>query len=353
MILLLSTNWTIIKIAFFILNRTFTITNKTQTLSLKDKYNRTIDYLRIGVTDRCNLRCRYCMPAEGIDFSDRADLLSYEEIIRLAKVFRQLGVNKVRLTGGEPFVRKDIHLLLRSLSDIFSSVHVTTNATKLDVPFLKEIGIKGLNISLDSLDRDRFFMITRRDQADNVYANIQACIDQQIPIKINMVVMKGVNSMEILDFIEFGIKNRVTVRFIEAMPFNEGDGNRDVFMSAIEILETIKSKYINAEQIDSLAPSSAIHYRIGDARFDIIPAYTRSLCGTCNRIRLTPKGELLNCLYSQTGTDLRSVLRDETVSDQGLIEVIRNSVYHKLVDGYAAEKEMNNDVFRSMTTIGG
>jgi len=293
------------------------------------------------------------MPAEGIDFSSRSDLLSYEEILRLAEIFRSLGVDKVRLTGGEPFVRKDIHSLLRRLTEIYPSVHITTNATKLDVPFLKEIGVKGLNISLDSLDRDRFFMITRRDEADNVYANVQACIDQLLPIKINMVVMKGVNSMEILDFIKFGIKNKVIVRFIEAMPFNEGDGNRDVFMSANDILKTIKEEYPNTDVWKSDSPSSAIHYAIGDYQFDIIPAYTRSLCGTCNRIRLTPQGELLNCLYSQSGTDLRSALRDETVTDEALIDIITKSVFHKLVDGYAAEKEMNSDVFRSMTTIGG
>jgi cyclic pyranopterin phosphate synthase len=293
------------------------------------------------------------MPAEGIQFSEREDLLTYEEIIRLAQIFKSLGVNKVRLTGGEPFVRKDIDQLLRSLSDIFPSVHITTNATRLDVPLLKEIGINSLNISLDSLDRDKFFMITRRDESVKVMTNIHECIKQELPIKINMVVMKGVNDMEILDFVDFGIKHDVEVRFIEAMPFNEGDGNRDVFMSAIEILEFIKSKYPEAAQYDDLKPSSAIHYKVGDSRFDIIPAYSRSLCGTCNRIRLTPKGELLNCLYSQSGTELRILLRDPEVSNQQISEVIQQSVFLKLKDGYEAESEMTSDVFRSMTTIGG
>ncbi|MFT4533369.1 MAG: molybdenum cofactor biosynthesis enzyme MoaA [Saprospiraceae bacterium] len=293
------------------------------------------------------------MPAEGIQFSEREDLLTYEEIVRLAHVFKSLGVKKVRLTGGEPFVRKDIDQLLRSLSEIFSAVHITTNATRLDVPLLKEIGISGLNISLDSLDRDKFFMITRRDESEKVMANIHECINQELPIKINMVVMKGVNDMEILDFVDFGIKYGVEVRFIEAMPFNEGDGNRDVFMSAIEMLALIQTRYPEAVQYDDLKPSSAIHYKIGDSKFDIIPAYSRSLCGTCNRIRLTPKGELLNCLYSQKGTELRDMLRDSNVSDTQLSEVIQQSVFHKLKNGFEAESEMTGDVFRSMTTIGG
>ncbi len=293
------------------------------------------------------------MPAEGIQFSEREDLLTYEEIIRLAHIFKSLGVNKVRLTGGEPFVRKDIDQLLRSLSDIFPNVRITTNATRLDVPLLKEIGISGLNISLDSLNRDKFFMITRRDEAVKVMANIHDCIEQKLPIKINMVVMRGVNDMEIIDFVDFGIKHDIEVRFIEAMPFNEGDGNRDVFMSAIDILERIHTKYPEASQYNDLEPSSAIHYLIGESKFDIIPAYSRSLCGTCNRIRLTPKGELLNCLYSQKGTELRDLLRDPQITDQEITEVIQQSVFHKLKDGYEAEKEMTGDVFRSMTTIGG
>jgi cyclic pyranopterin phosphate synthase len=293
------------------------------------------------------------MPAEGIDFSDKEDLLTYEEIVRLAKIFKNLGVSKVRLTGGEPFVRKDIDKLLVALCGMFPSVNITTNATRLDARHLKEIGVNGLNISLDSLNKEKFFLVTRRDEFDNVLSNILSCISHKLAIKINMVVMKGVNDMEILDFIEFGMKHNVNVRFIEPMPFNEGDGNRDVFISAADILDRIQSQYPKLVRINNLKSSSAIHYKIGEYRFDIIPAYSRSLCGTCNRIRLTPKGELLNCLYSQSGTELRTILRDEEVSDAQIKEIITQSVFHKLKDGFAAEKEMKGDVFRSMTTIGG
>jgi len=281
-------------------------------LPLIDKHNRTIDYLRIGVTDRCNLRCRYCMPEEGIDFADREDLLSYEEILRLANIFKHLGVSKVRLTGGEP----------------------------------------GLNISLDSLDRDKFLLITRRDLYDKVMGNILACNVANIPIKINMVVMQGVNDMEINDFIAFGIAHDIEVRFIEAMPFNEGDGNKHLYLNADRILESIMGKH-ELHKVVSDQPSASEHFMIGDYRFGIIPAYTRALCGTCNRIRLTPQGELLNCLYSQKGVDLRSVVRTVGISDAEIEAVIRKAVSEKHVDGHAAEQEQVGDIFRSMTTIGG
>lgn len=296
------------------------------------------------------------MPAEGIDFSDRKDLLSYEEIIRLAKIFRKLGVNKVRLTGGEPFVRKDIGQLIESLAAIFPKVHITTNATILEkhIPLLQSINIAGLNISLDSLDANRFFMITRRDSFEEVMSNIRLCLAQNIPIKINMVVMKGVNDMEILDFVQFGIENGIEVRFIEAMPFNEDDGNKAVFLSAADILKFIQSKYPATVLFPEKEASSSNKYLVnGSQKIGIIPAYSRSLCGTCNRIRLTPKGELLNCLYAQTGTQMLPLLRNGNLSDADIEELIVDSVYHKKKNGFEEEALIEGEVFRSMTTIGG
>ena len=243
------------------------------------------------------------MPAEGIDFAHRDDILSYEEIIRLAKVFSDLGVDKVRLTGGEPFVRKDIDVLLRSLSDVFAKVHITTNATLFSdhINLLKEIEISGLNISIDSLDRDRFFMITRRDSYAVVIKNILDCIKNGIPTKLNIVVMKGVNDMEIIDFVRFGIEHNVEVRFIEAMPFNDDDGNRDVYMPATEIAEMIAGEFPSLQKLVADGSSSEKYTINGKQTVGIIPAYSRSLCSSCDRIRLTPQGELLNCLYAQTG----------------------------------------------------
>ena len=325
-------------------------------MKLKDKYNRIADYLRIGVTDRCNLRCRYCMPEQGIDFANRKDILTYEEIVRLAEIFRELGVNKVRLTGGEPFVRKDIEILLKSLCDIFPKVHITTNATLLTdhIPLLKSLGICGLNISIDSLDRDKFLMITRRDTFEIVMSNLLLCIESEIPIKLNVVVMKGVNDMEILDFVSFGMEHNIEVRFIEAMPFNEDDGNKDVFMPASDIFDLIKSKFSTISKIENGPAASADLYTIDDQyRVGIIPAYSRTLCGFCNRIRITPKGELMTCLYSTQGKDLRALLRDAKVSNDDITKEILESIHHKKKDGFEEERLQENTVFRSMTTIGG
>lgn len=324
-------------------------------MKLKDTHNRIAQYLRIGVTDRCNLRCRYCMPAEGIDFAHRDDILSYEEIIRLAKVFAGLGVHKVRLTGGEPFVRKDIDVLLRSLTEMFDKVHITTNATLLSdrIELLKEIKIAGLNISIDSLDRDRFFMITRRDSYEVVMSNILKCIENGIPTKLNIVVMKGVNDMEILDFVRFGIDNGVEVRFIEAMPFNDDDGNRDVYMSADDIAATIAGEFPSLHKLVADGSSSDKYTIDGQSSIGIIPAYSRSLCGSCDRIRLTPQGELLNCLYAHTGTDLLSMVRDVEISDMDIQTAIVDSVLLKKKSGFEEEALIDKEAFRSMTTIGG
>lgn len=324
-------------------------------MKLIDTHNRIAKYLRIGVTDRCNLRCRYCMPEEGIDFAHRDDILSYEEIIRLATLFSDLGVEKVRLTGGEPFVRKDIDVLLRSLTRLFGKVHITTNATLLSdyIALLKEINISGLNISIDSLNRDRFFMITRRDSFEIVMENILKCIENEIPTKLNMVVMKGVNDMEILDFVRFGLEHNIEVRFIEAMPFNDDDGNRDVYMPATEIAELISGTFPSLHKLMADGSSSDKYTIEGKAIIGIIPAYSRSLCSSCDRIRLTPQGELLNCLYSQSGTNLLLMVRDSNLTDQNISDAIIESVLKKKKSGFEEEALINKNAYRSMTTIGG
>ncbi len=324
-------------------------------MKLIDRHNRIAKYLRIGVTDRCNLRCRYCMPEEGIDFAHRNDILSYEEIIRISKLFSKLGVEKVRLTGGEPFVRKDIDILLSSLSTLFDKVHITTNATLLSgyIDLLKNINVSGLNISIDSLDRDRFFMITRRDSFDVVMNNILKCIELKIPVKLNMVVMKGVNDMEVIDFVKFGLHHNVEVRFIEAMPFNDDDGNRDVYMSAAEISQLIATTFPSLHKLIADGSSSDKYTIHGRPIVGIIPAYSRSLCGSCDRIRLTPQGEFLTCLYAQSGTNLLTMVRDVNVSDTDIQQAIMDSVLQKKKSGFEEEALINKNAFRSMTTIGG
>lgn len=321
-----------------------------------DQYNRRINYLRIGVTDRCNLRCRYCMPSEGIDFSQRSELLSYEEIIRLAHIFRALGTEKVRLTGGEPFVRKDIAGLIEQLCHIFPSVHITTNATLLQdhIELLKTSGVKSLNISIDSLDRNLFSMITRRDNFDIVYDNILRCIKAGIEVKLNMVAMKDINLHEIPQFIAFGKEHDIEVRFIEAMPFNESDGNQNQFFSAAGLLEIVRKEY--SENIKTVAApgSSSLKYLIDDkVKVGIIPAYSRSLCGMCNRLRLTPKGDMMTCLYAKGGISLRDAMREEQLNDTQLKERIEATVWKKKKDGFEEEALRDERIFSSMTTIGG
>ena len=324
-------------------------------MKLIDTHNRTAKYLRIGVTDRCNLRCRYCMPEEGIDFAHRNDILSYEEIIRLSKIFSELGVEKVRLTGGEPFVRKDIDILIRALSKLFPKVHITTNATLLSdyISLIKETEVAGLNISIDSFNRERFFMITRRDSFEIVMDNILKCIESGIPTKLNMVVMKGVNDMEILDFVKFGLQHNTEVRFIEAMPFNEDDGNREVYMPASEIAELISGGFPSLHKLMADGSSSDKYTVDGRAIVGIIPAYSRSLCSSCDRIRLTPQGELLNCLYSQSGTNLLTMIRDKNLNDDNVKEAIMESVMKKKKSGFEEEALIDKNAYRSMTTIGG
>ncbi len=296
------------------------------------------------------------MPEQGIDFADRKDILSYEEIIRLAKIIRELGVDKERITGGEPFVRKDISVLLQQLAAIFPKVHITTNATLLSshIDVLKEIKVSGLNISIDSLDRDKFFLITRRDTYDTVMSNILLCKKESIPFKLNVVVMKGVNDSEIPDFVAFGIEHDIEVRFIEAMPFNEDDGNRNVFMPSTDIFKAISATYPSIKKLESSLPSSSEKYELSSGhRIGIIPAYSRSLCAFCNRIRLTPQGEFMTCLYATKGLDLRALLRADNISDEDLVKAIKESVLGKKKDGFVEEQLQETNVFRSMTTIGG
>lgn len=325
-------------------------------MALVDQFERKADYLRIAVTDRCNLRCRYCMPAHGIDFVNRKELLSYDEIVRLANIFKDSGVNKVRVTGGEPFVRRDMDVLIQSLCEIFQSVHITTNASLIHehMELLKHPHIKSLNISLDSLEAKSFAEITRRDEFERVHANILSALEQGITVKMNMVVMKGVNDHEIPAFVEFGKRYGTEVRFIEAMPFNANDGNKDVFLSHDDILSRVTSAFTTVEPRVDSSNSSSLKYEVdGKSRIGIIPAYTRSLCGTCNRVRLTSKGELLTCLYAKVGVNLRDKMRQENMSDEALKEIIHAAVWRKRKNGNEEEELRHESVFQSMTSIGG
>lgn len=325
---------------------------------LFDHHDRQSTYLRLAVTDRCNLRCRYCMPAGGIDFAARRDLLTFEEIGYLAEVLAELGVTKVRLTGGEPLSRRGLPELVARLGKIFPVLAMTTNGVLLP-PVLDELigyGLDRYNLSLDTLRADRFRTITRRD----AFAESRGALDELLArpeavTKVNVVVMRGVNDDELADFVALTEHHPLAVRFIEAMPFNADDGNHATFLDAAGILDRLHRSYPTLEVTRGDDHGSSLIYRVTGFRgtVGIIPAYSRSLCGSCNRLRLTPRGTLLNCLYSTKGLELLPLLR-AGIGRRDLGDLIVQFVRGKHADGHVTQRlEQSGGVFASMTSIGG
>ncbi len=326
---------------------------------LQDKHGRTISYLRLAITDRCNLRCYYCMPECGIDFVRRVDLLSYEEMIRLAKIHARMGVNKIRITGGEPFARKDLLTFIRGLSAIegIDEIHVTTNGTVSadKVKEFKDAGITGINLSLDTLDAKRFEKITRRDEFDKVMQTFNLLLEEKIPVKINVVHMYGVNHDEMADMCNMALNNPVDVRFLEEMPFNGSNTLRKESWTAAQIENELRSLFPAIQQITVPATETARVFTIPgyQGRIGIIPSFTRTICGGCNRIRVTPTGQLKTCLYDNGVLDLRKMLRTES-NDEVIEQAIRLAVSLKPKDGFEAESSIPTSEGReSMATIGG
>lgn len=336
------------------------MTNKYKS-TLVDPWNRTIDYLRIAVTDRCNLRCFYCMPAEGINYLPKKELLTYEEITRLAAIFASLGIKKIRLTGGEPFLRKDFISLLRNLKSIpgIESVHITTNGV-LTQPYLEEmaeIGIDGVNLSMDSLDQENFHKITRRDEFDTVMKTLDGLLDRGFHTKINMVVMSGKNTHEVVDMAELARERKVSVRFIEEMPFNGSDlSTSKKNWSHVKILDELREVYPTLVKLDTDPSNPATLYQVPgyQGNLGIIPAYSRTFCGACNRIRLTATGTIKNCLYDEGVLDIKQLLRSAKSDDQ-IRQILISTVQKREKDGFAAEKnrQIDKNISESMSTIGG
>jgi molybdenum cofactor biosynthesis protein A len=327
---------------------------------LIDNHGREINYLRLAVTDRCNLRCFYCMPENGIKYMNRKDLLSFEEMTRLIRVFGDLGVSKIRITGGEPFVRKGIMSFLKGISELetIKEINITTNGTFTveQIPALEKMGIKSVNLSLDSLDSQRFFDITRRDLFDQVMTTYRKLVDSKIRVKTNMVVMDGRNIEDIYPMLELTKHDDVSVRFIEEMPFNgtEGQGNATIW-PAKKIMTYIEEKYTHQKMVDPPA-STSLNYKIPGyvGSFGIIPAYTRTFCGSCNRIRLTPQGTLRTCLYGEGQVNFRDLIRGG-VTDEALGDHLIKVVGKRAKDGFEAEKSRSATLpaSESMATIGG
>jgi cyclic pyranopterin phosphate synthase len=326
---------------------------------LVDGHGRPIGDLRISVTDRCNFRCQYCMPAEGLPWLERSALLSYEEIERLVRLLSSMGVHDVRLTGGEPLVRKELWRLVEQLSAI-EDVHdlsLTTNGYLLakQVEALVGAGLRRVNVSLDSLSRDRFFQLTRRDSLAQVLEGLEAAQQhpELRPIKVNVVALKDFTEDEVLRFAEFARQNPYEVRFIEFMPLDaDHSWTRDKVLPNADIVAMIDAVY-PLEAVGRERHGTARRYRFADGNGEMgfISPVTEPFCGDCNRIRLTAEGELRTCLFSMNETDLRGPLRDGA-TDGELEEIVRDAVWRKELKHHVNDPGVVQPA-RTMSRIGG
>ncbi|MFN0728317.1 GTP 3',8-cyclase MoaA [Polaribacter gochangensis] len=327
---------------------------------LIDSFGRQINYVRLAVTDRCNLRCQYCMPAHGIEIVPRKELLTYKEMYRVIRVLTELGVNKIRLTGGEPFVRKDFigFLEMLSFNDLLDDINITTNGALISnhietIENLKKV--KNINLSIDSLQADKFNEITRRNVFDEVYKTMEALEKSSMNLKLNVVVQSGMNTNEITDFVRLTKDKDIAVRFIEEMPFN-GKGQREMqeAWNYNKILNEIKSEF-DITEIQSEKSSTSRNFSIENHKgsVGIIPAFTRTICGDCNRIRITSTGTFKNCLFDDGVFNLRDFIRNGASNDD-LKELFLSLVKEKPENGFIAEaNRTKGNVSESMSTIGG
>ncbi|MBE7175819.1 MAG: GTP 3',8-cyclase MoaA [Mucilaginibacter polytrichastri] len=325
---------------------------------LTDAHGRTLNYLRLSVTDRCNFRCYYCMPEEGINFVPRKDLLSFDEMLFLTDIFCGLGVSKIRITGGEPFVRNGLIPFLAQLSETpgLDEITITSNGTlhQQHIRFLAEKGIRKINISLDALDRQRFLAITRRDEFDAVFTGIFSLLDAGFEVKLNCVVAAGKNTQDIVPFIELTREHPLAVRFLEEMPFNGGDHEALSTWDHRDILRHIEHHYATLQKMDSENSSTSVNYRIPGyaGSFGIIPSFSRTFCGSCNRIRLSATGEMRTCLYGPPAANLRDLIR-AGAGRNDIQEQILFAVRDRERDGFAAEELNKSGLHTSMSVLGG
>lgn len=327
------------------------------TMPLVDGFGRVHRDLRISVTDRCNFRCTYCMPAEGLDWMSRDDLLTYEELTRIARIcVDRFGFNGIRLTGGEPTVRANLPALIEQLSELGVDLSLTTNGTTLSnlAPTLVAAGLQRINISLDSLRRDRFEQITRRDELDKVLDGIDAAVLAGLaPVKINCVVMRGVNDDEIVDFARFGRERNVSVRFIEFMPLDaQGEWTNSQVVTKAEIVQAIADVFELEPVVERESdPAARWRYVDGAGDFGVIPSVTEAFCESCDRVRLTADGMLRHCLFATRELDLRTPLRsgatDGDIADAIAAEVGAKWAGHQINQVHFIRPN------RSMSQIGG
>ncbi len=327
---------------------------------LYDNHGRLINYLRLAVTDRCNLRCFYCMPEEGIKYMPKKELLTYEEMERIVTIMAGEGIEKIRITGGEPFLRKGMLDFIGRLSRIkgINQLNITTNGTLTRdlVPHFKEAGISSVNLSIDSLDPERFKDITRRDNFAEVMETFHLLMEHQIPTKLNAVVMNGRNIEDLIPMVQLSEHYPISVRFIEEMPFNGTGKGEDLLWDFPKILEHIKAQFPGIEKLKDPKHSTSFNYKVPGFKgsVGIIAAYSRLFCGSCNRIRLTPQGMLKTCLYDDGVFNIKNILR-AGASDQQLLATLKEALNNRTKDGFEAEanRKLNFPVSESMATIGG
>ena len=326
---------------------------------LRDGHGRLIGDLRVSVTDRCNFRCQYCMPAEGLPWLERAEILTFEEITRLVGLLAEMGVHDVRLTGGEPLVRKQFPRLAQMLAEI-DAVHdlsVTTNGFLLerDAEALVRAGINRFNVSIDSLQRDRFFELTRRDALPQVLRGLEclAQFPEAHPIKINAVAIQGFTEDEAIPLAEFARRTPYEVRFIEFMPLDADHAwNEDQVLTGAEIRDAIDAVYpLEPQPREPHATARVYRFADGNGKIGFINPVSEPFCSDCDRIRLTADGHLRTCLFSLNETDLRGPLRDGTDDDE-LARIIRDAVWLKELKHHVGEPGFIQPA-RSMSAIGG
>ena len=323
---------------------------------LVDPFHRVVRDLRISVTDRCNFRCQYCMPAEGMQWLPREEILSFEEIERFARVCtKHFGFDGIRLTGGEPLVRAHLPELVQRLARLDVDIALTTNGAtlRLHANALAEAGLKRINVSLDSLRPERFLELTRRDELDRVLDGIDAAVDAGLqPVKINAVMMRGINDDEIIDFAEFGREKGLTVRFIEFMPLEAGEiWNEDLVVPAAEIVETINDVIPIEPVVRGSEPAERWRYSDGKGEVGVIASVTKPFCGDCDRVRLTAEGQFRTCLFAVDEFDMRSLLRNEA-SDEEIAKAIVDAVGTKWA-GHSIGQVNFIRPSRTMSQIGG
>ncbi|MBI2985672.1 MAG: GTP 3',8-cyclase MoaA [Deltaproteobacteria bacterium] len=311
---------------------------------LRDTYDRPVKDLRISVTDRCNFRCTYCMPFDDYEWADKKEILTFEEIARLASLFVQLGVDKIRLTGGEPLLRRGLEKLIRKLSSLngVKDLCLTTNGSLLaeKVYALQFAGLKRVNVSLDTLNPEKFARIRRRGNLAKVLEGLFAAKSYGLdPIKVNAVIERGVNDDDIVDLVEFSRKNGFTIRFIEYMDVgNSNNWTSEKLVSKKEILAIINARYPLREvgRDKGSAPSVDYEFIDGSGELGVIASVSEPFCSSCSRARLTADGKLATCLFSATGHDLKALLRNGA-TDEEIMEVI-SAIWRKRTDRYSDER---------------